>query len=163
MPFLPDTPITIAYAAALVVACVLGLRGGAAMAPAVAVMVVNWLGTRAVTAWDLPGVAAAIVDLSSAAVLLVAWTIVRTMALLPVAAIFGLMLLSYIAFDLGFVGRETMWAFADVGGYIQLIIVAAGGLFLGGGKRLAMDHRRGGGNDSLAGPVALRIPIEPNS
>ena len=159
MPFLPDSPLTIAYAVALLVAVLIAARGGWLMVPAIAVMVANWLGTRAVTAFDLGPWVAFGVDLGSLMALLVASRLMpRAMAVLPLAAIFAHMLFSYVAHDFGLIGRETMWAWADVGAYGQLVIMAgtgAGGGHLVGLADMAFGRR---GMRGVADPVAEPVP-----
>ena len=159
IPFIPDTPITVAYAVALALACGLALRfGGRAMWPLVAVMVLNWIGTRLITTLDAPSYAAGILDISSAIVLVAMPRRFRTMAVLPVAALFGLMVSSYLLNDLGLIERETMWAFADVGGYLQLLIIAGTAFRPGTALRLADDRHSPGGTDAMARAVARRLP-----
>lgn len=158
MPFIPDTPITIAYAVALAFAIALASRGGWAAVPVIAVMAFNWIGTRLITATDAPSWTAGALDLSSAFALIVAWWQMRAMAVLPVAAIFLLMVFSYLLNDLGFIGRETMWAFADVGGYLQLIIMAGTPWRPGAARRLAAVAHGSGRTPAVARAGSRRVP-----
>lgn len=158
MPFLPDTPITIAYALALVVAIALASRGGWAAVPVIAVMAFNWIGTRLITSTDAPAWTAGALDLTSAFALIVAWWQMRAMAVLPVAACFLLMVLSYLLNDLGFIEREPMWAFADVGGYCQLIIMAGTPWRPGAPNRLAVVAHGGGRTAAVARARSSRVP-----
>lgn len=158
MPFLPDTPITIAYALALVVAIALASRGGWAAVPVIAVMAFNWIGTRLITSTDAPAWTAGALDLTSAFALIVAWWQMRAMAVLPVAACFLLMVLSYLLNDLGFIEREPMWAFADVGGYCQLIIMAGTPWRPGAPNRLASVADGGGRTAAVARARSSRVP-----
>jgi hypothetical protein len=158
MPFFPDTPITIFYAVALVVAIALASRGGWAAVPVIAVMAFNWIGTRTITATDAPAWTAGALDLSSAFALIVAWWQMRAMAVLPVAACFLLMVLSYLLNDLGFIGRETMWAFADVGAYLQLVIMAGTPWGAGPARRLAAVVTRGGRTPAVVRVDPRRVP-----
>ncbi len=158
MPFLPDTPVTIAYAVALVVAIALASRGGWSAVPVIAVMAFNWIGTRLITSTDAPAWAAGALDLASAFALIVAWWQMRAMVVLPVAACFLLMVLSYLLNDLGFIERETMWAFADVGGYCQLIIMAGTPWRPGAPNRLAAVADGSGRTPAVARAGSRRVP-----
>ena len=133
MPFSPDTPITVAYAVVLFAVCGAAIIRQRLLWPVVAVMVANWLGTRAITAYDAPALLGGLLDLSSAAIL-IALSRFRAMAVLPVAALFGLMVFSYVMADFGLLERETMWAFADVGAYLQLLVIAGFAADGGSGK-----------------------------
>lgn len=156
MPFLPDSPFTIAYALILGAAVLSCLALGPRSIRMIALfMVLNWLGTRSVTAWggDLTAIFAALVDGGSAVALLV---FVRTTLSKAIAALFALMLICYGAHDLGYLGREQMWAFADLFAYLQILLMVGGGIGthlrsrgLGGAHYPA---RRG----DLRGSVALR-------
>lgn len=157
IPFLPDTPLTVAYAVALALTCGVVLWRAAWLWPAIAVMVANWLATRAITHWALPSWCAFIADLISAIVLIWLWR-KRAMAVLPVAALFALMLTCYLANDLEVIGREVMWAFVDVAAYGQLVILAALGIGGGGARRRSHHGADRAGGDDLAGAVAQRLP-----
>ena len=156
MGFFPDTPITIAYAVALAVTVAFALAFDRRVWPVCAVMVANWIGTRIVTAFDLSPYVASAVDLGSAAVLLALWR-AATMAVLPVSALFALMVGSYVLADFNVIGRETMWAFADVGGYLQLLLVAGASIDPGAGHRLAFLGAGGRRIGDLARAVARRV------
>ena len=157
LPFWPDTPITIAYAVALAVASVVALWREHRSAPLVLFMIANWIGTRTITSQELGPYAAFFLDLSTAAAILLFSRL--TMAYVPVAAIFAFMVVSYLLNDFGVIGRETMWAFADVGGYIQLLLMA--GLTRGGSGLAILGSVRGGGN-RVAGPMAPRFQARTN-
>ncbi len=158
MPFLPDTPITIAYAVALCIAAALASRGGWAAVPVIAVMAANWLGTRLITATDAPAWTAGALDITSAFALIVAWSLARSMAVLPVAAIFLLMVVSYVLNDIGVIGRETMWAFADLFAYLQLIIMAGTPWRPGAPNRLAVVADGSGRTAAVARARSSRVP-----
>lgn len=158
MPFLPDTPVTIAYAVALVVAIALASRGGWSAVPVIAVMAINWIGTRLITSTDAPAWTAGALDLASAFALIVAWWQMRAMVVLPVAACFLLMVFSYVLNDIGVIGRETMWAFADLGAYLQLLIMAGTPWGAGPARRLAAVVTRGGRTPAVVRAGSRRLP-----
>ena len=133
--FLPDTPFSILYAivgASVLLFAVIRERGLWAVS---AVMFGNWIGTRLSSEFSWPGTVVGLIDIASA-VTLVALSLTGAMAVLPVSALFGLMIGSYVAADMGFLSRASMWAFADVGAYLQLLVIA-GFAADGGSGRLA--------------------------
>lgn len=161
MPFLPDTPITITFAVALLVASLLALTGGWRAVPAVAIMLLTWIAARAITTFDLDAWWPAWADIIAALAFLAVWSLrAGNMAVLPLAAVSSMMVIADIASVYGLIGRETMWAFGDVGGYLQLIILA--GLSYGDGHlvRLATMARGGRRDANLARSVAHRVPAE---
>lgn len=161
MPFLPDTPFTIAFAVALLVASLLALTGGWRAVPAVAIMLLTWIAARAITTFHLDTWWAVWADIIAALAFLAVWSLrVGNMAVLPLAAVSSLMVIADLGSVYGLLGRETMWAFGDVGGYLQLVILA--GLSFGGGHlvRLATVARGGRRDANLARPVAHRISAQ---
>lgn len=154
-PFLPDTPWPICYAVTLAVVSVTALYRSPGLWPVVAVMAANWLATRTVSAHELPGLWQAAADTASAAALI---AIRRpTMVVLPVAALYLAVVFSSAAHDAGLLSRDSMWAFADVAGYLQLLIIMGGALR--GGRRHGVGlgghlGRRSGGELALA-PVRV--------
>jgi hypothetical protein len=125
-------------------------------------MVLNWLGTRAVSSFELSGLVQATVDIGSAALLLT----VRqrsTMVVLTVAALFSAMVLFSCVYDLGLITRDTMWAWADVAAYCQLIIIAGSAAAGGGHARLAMGRYRRHRIGAVVRSLANRIQNPPSS
>lgn len=159
---LPMTPATIGFAVALACCLAFSLYRDRKALPLSVVMVSNWLATRIVTAYELPGAVQAVADLTSAALLLAVWRF-GGMAALPVAALFGLMVIFSGAHDLGLITRDTMWAWADVLGYCQLLIIAGGAVGGGGRPRLAMAPHRRGRTPALAPAVARRLQGPPST
>lgn len=153
---IPDTPITIAFVVALAVASVLALTGGAKAVPAVAIMWMTWTASRIITALDLDAWLAVWTDILAALAFLAVWSLrAGNMAVLPLAAVSSLMVIADLASVYGLIGRETMWAFGDVGGYLQLVILA--GLSFGDGHlvrlaRVGRDRRR----DARVGSAVAR-------
>jgi hypothetical protein len=145
------------------VACGFAVRRDRSLWPVTAIMLTNWAATRCVTAFDLPGSVQATVDISSAAGLLLLPK-PKPAVVLPVAALFALMVVFSACFDAGFITRDTLWAWSDVLGYCQLIIIA-GGAASGGGtfrRPVVADPRRGG--DRRHGEtVAGRVSLPPSS
>lgn len=161
MTFLPDTPITITFAVALLLASLLSLTGGWRAVPGVAIMCLTWLAARAITAFALDVWWAVWADMLAALAFLAVWSLrAGNMAVLPLAAVSSLMVIADLASVYGLIGRETMWAFGDVGGYLQLVILA--GLSYGGGHlvRLAGVARGGRRDANMARAVAHRVPAE---
>ena len=162
MPFIPESVMTVVYAVALSWAVAVAWRNmGWRAAIVSAVMVGNWLLTRLVTAMDWPGVVMGAIDLASAALLIASLWLPshrRTMAELPVAGLFALMVGCYLAFDAGVIGRETMWAWVDVAAYCQLLLVAGYGLGHGRRTRRGLGTAGGDRDGDLAGAVARRVP-----
>lgn len=156
MNFLPETPLPILYALVLAAVCAFAAVRERRLWPVVAVMALNWTGTRAITSYDAPALYGGLLDLASA-IVLAALAMTAAMAVLPVAALFGLMVGCYVLADLGFIGRETMWAWADVGAYLQLLVIA-GCASSGGSGRLARVGLGGGRVPALARAVAHRVP-----
>jgi membrane protease YdiL (CAAX protease family) len=157
---LPMTPATIAYAVALAAVIALAVWRDRRLWPVAAVMVANWLATRAVTAYELPGMVQAVADLTSAAVLL-ALRRFSTIAVLPVSALFAIMVFFYGVHDAGLITRDTMWAWADVLAYGQLLIIAGGAVAGGGRGRLALASHRRGRVRAMAFAVAKRLQAPP--
>lgn len=155
MTFLPESPLTALYAAALGLVAVFGALREPRLWPVIAVMVGNWILTRLATAYEWPAAFEGMVDLLSA-VVLVALSRTRAMAVLPVSALFGLMVGSYVMADFGVLSRETMWAWADVGAYLQLLVIA-GIAADGGSGRLARVGHGLRGVPAVARAVAKRV------
>lgn len=149
---LPMTPFSIAGTAALFGACAFALHRDRALWPLVAIMLTNWLATRAVSAFHLSGAIQAIADLSSAALLLLPQK--RAGVAVPVAALFAGMVAFSAVFDSGLIGRNTLWAWSDVLGYCQLLLFLGAAAASGGGGRLAVDLSWGGRNLGLVRPLA---------
>lgn len=153
--FLPDTPFSTLYAvvaASVLLFAVIRERGLWAVS---AVMAGNWIGTRLASAYAWPGSAVGLLDILSA-VVLVTLSFANAMAVLPVAALFGLMVVSYVAADAGLLSRATMWAFADVGAYLQLLVIA-GSAVGGGSGRLARLGYGGRRTPAVVRAVAKRV------
>lgn len=158
IPFIPDTPITMAWPIALLVTSMIVLRFSPGLWIVLAVPWLNWIATRLITMTDGPAYAAALTDIASGAALIALWHW-RTMAVLPLAGLYALMVFSYGFNDLGWIGRETMWAFTDVAGYIQLVLLL--GMSWGTGLRVrrgSVDCGRAGGDGAMARAVARRLP-----
>jgi hypothetical protein len=162
IPFIPDTAATIAYAVALAAALAFAMWRERSVWPLVVVMIGNWLATRAVSSFELSGAAQAVADLTSAALLLAMWR-ARSFATVPVAGLFALMVFVYGAHDAGLITRDTMWAWADVLGYCQLLIIAGSAVRGGGHPRLAVAADRRRRAPALAAVVARRIQGPPPS
>jgi hypothetical protein len=97
-------------------------------------MLASWVLARAVSAYELPGLWQAAADISCAMALV---AIRRpAMVVLPVAFLFLVMIFAYALHDAGLINRDTMWAWADLSGYIQLVIIL--GAFIQGGGRFGM-------------------------
>lgn len=160
---LPETPITITYALVMAVVCAFAVYRRNGCTAIALVMVLNWLGTRAVTGLELSGTAQAIIDVSSAAVLMLMWQKCH-MVVLPVSALFALMVFMSGAYQVGMIARETMWAWADVAAYLQLLlIVGASAASGGGGIRLALGAHLRSRIRGVWRAVAARIPLPPHS
>ncbi len=85
---IPFTTLPTIYALTLAAVAVFAGIRDRHLWPVLAVMILNWIGTRAITAFDAPALAGAALDLTSA-IVLVALVRAPAMAVLPVAAIFG--------------------------------------------------------------------------
>lgn len=109
--------------------------------PVLAVMLASWVMTRTVSAYDMPGLWQAAADIACGAALI---AIRRpAMVVLPVAALYLVMIFAYAAHDAGVLSRDAMWAWADVSGYLQLLIIM-GGAFRGGRRaRLGLGNHFG--------------------
>ena len=159
IPFLPNSPATVAGALALFAVLAFAFWRDRRAWPLVLVMVLNWCATRAVSSFELSGLVQATADIS-AAVLLIALRHAGNMAVLPVAALYALMVFIAGAHDLGVITRDTMWAWADVLGYLQLLIIA-GGAAGGGRARLAMGGDRPRRTHRAAILAANRLQARP--
>ena len=118
-------------------------------------MLASWLFARAVSAYDLPGLWQAAADISCATALV---AIRRpTMAVLPVAFLFLVMIFAYASYDVGLINRDTMWAWADLSGYLQLLIILGASIQGGGRFRMGVGlyHRGGYFHDLSAVPVRI--------
>ena len=160
MTFIPNSPATMIYAIALAAACALAIWRDRSLYPVVLVMLVNWLATRFVSAFEMPGSVQAVADITSAAVLL-AMRHLGSMAVLPVAALFGLMVIFACLHDLKLITRDTMWAWADVAAYCQLIIIAGVASAGGGRSRLVMALHRRRRAPAMVCAVAARLQAPP--
>lgn len=155
---MPDTFWPIAYAVALVATVTIAMLRAPRLWPVLGVMLASWVMTRTVSAYDLPGLWQAAADISCAAALIA----IRRPAIvvLPVAALYLVMIFAYAAHDAGVLSRDSMWAFADVSGYLQFLIIM-GGAFRGGRRhRVGLGNhpgRRSGGELALA---PLRVSRE---
>lgn len=156
--FMPDTFWPAAYAVALVAAVAVAMLQAPRLWPVVGVMLASWVMTRTVSAHDLPGLWQAAADISCAAALIA----IRRPAIvvLPVAALYLVMIFAYAAHDAGVLSRNAMWAWADVSGYLQLLIIM-GCAFRGGRRaRLGMgNHRSRRSNHGMAF-VSFRVSRE---
>lgn len=144
-PFWPDSPFTIAYALILGGALLFVLPFGDRSARLIGtVMLADWLGTRAATAWggEATALIAACVDLSAAAALL----FIPSLKARLIAGLFGAMLAFYSLKDAQLLGYEAMWAMVDLLAYLQIGIMVAAGI---DGVRGQLDYRRSGGVRSL--------------
>jgi hypothetical protein len=154
-PFFPDTFWPIAYAVALALVGTTALYRTPRLWPIVSVMAASWVLTRIVSSHDLPGLWQAAADIACGAALIA----VRrpTMVVLPVAALYLVMVFAYAAHDAGVLSRDAMWAWADVSGYLQLIIILAAAV--SGGKRawVGLGGHRGIGHryHPFAAPVRV--------
>ena len=160
IPFIPDTPAPIAFALALAASCAFAVWRVRRSWPLVVVMAGNWLATRTVSSYELPGSVQAVADLTSAALLLVMRR-VSTSATLPVSALFGLMVVFACVHDLKLITRDTMWAWADVAAYCQLIIIAGVASAGGGRSRLVMAPHRRRRAPAMVCAVAARLQAPP--
>lgn len=159
IPFVPDNFWPILYAGALAAVGALALwRSPAALWPTIAVMAANWLATRAVSAMALPGLAVALADVICAALLVALRR--RTIANLPVAGLFLAMVLSYAAHDAGAVNRDIMWAWADVAGYLQLLIIAGAAIQHGWRHGIRLGHHPGRRAEPGLRAQAVRVQRE---
>lgn len=160
IPFLPDSLFTIAYAVALAGAAIIASGGGVVGRIGAAVMILNWFATRAVTTLDLSPMVMAWADcLSGIALAGAAVAVRRYMALLPLAAIFGAMVLADASAQVSGWEREALWAVSDVGGYVQLIILVGVGLAGGPGKRVRLRPSRHLRDSLVGAPVESRIQV----
>jgi hypothetical protein len=159
-PFLPDSPFTIAYALVMGGALAFVFPFGDARARLIGlVMLADWLGTRAATAWggEATALVAAGVDLSAA--LLLAILVPGRPAKL-IAALFGVMLAFYILKDAQLLGYEQMWAAADLLAYIQIALMVAAGI---DGLRDRVAYRGDRGTPPVRGSWAgLRTAAAPS-
>ncbi len=158
----PLSPFSQLWAAALLIVCAFAVWQDRKAVPLVAVMAANWLATRAVSAFDLAGAVQAVADLISAALLLAMWR-GRFAATIPVASLFALMVFISGIHDAGLIARDTMWAWADVLGYCQLLIIAGSAVRGGGHPRLAMAPHRRGRDRAVVAAVARRLQDPPPS
>jgi hypothetical protein len=159
--FLPVTPFPVAGTVALFLTCCFALWRDRAVWPVAAVMLANWVATRAVTAWDLPGAYQAVAD-SSAAVLLLFPQHLRASLALPVSALFALMVAFSAVNDLGLIGRDTLWAWSDVLGYCQLLLILGATADFGRGRRRAVADRHRRRDTHMGGAVAGRVQVPPH-
>lgn len=151
-PFLPDSPFTIAYALILAGALAFVLPFGDNRAKLIgAVMLADWLGTRAATAWggEATALLAAGVDLTAAAALL----FVPGKPAKLIAGLFGAMLVFYGARDMQLLEYEPMWAMVDLLAYLQIAIMVGAGIDGLRVRRGRMALRRGRGVDALRGAL----------
>jgi hypothetical protein len=159
---LPWEPWPAVYMAALFLTCGFAVRRDAGLWPVAAIMLGNWAATRCVTAFDLSGTVQAAADISSAAGLLLLPK-QQSVVVLPAAALFALMLVFSACFDAGIIGRDTLWAWSDVLGYGQLLVIAGGAAAGGRNRRLGVAVLRRHGNRGLDWPVAARLQDPPSS
>jgi hypothetical protein len=156
-PFLPDSPFTIAYALILAGGLAFVWIFGDSRARLIgAVMLADWLGTRAATAWggDATALIAAGVDLSAAAALL----FVPSLPARIIAGLFGAMLAFYGARDMQLLEYEPMWAMVDLLAYLQIAIMIGSGIDGLRLRRGRMALRRSRGVDALHGALDARRP-----
>lgn len=157
MPFLPDSPFTIAYVLILGVALSFVLPWGDTRTRLIgAVMLADWLGTRAATAWggEATALIAAGVDLSAAAALL----FVPGLPAKLIAGLFGAMLAFYGARDLQLLEYEPMWAMVDLLAYLQIAVMIGSGIDGLRLRRGGMALRRGRGTAPLRHALDARRP-----
>jgi hypothetical protein len=121
--FMPDTFWPIAYAVALVATSTIVMLRAPRLWPVLGVMLASWVMTRTVSAYDLPGLWQAAADIACGAALIAIRRL--AMVVLPVAALYLVMIFAYAAHDAGVLSRDAMWAWADVSGYLQLLIILA--------------------------------------
>lgn len=157
-PFLPDTVWPICYAVTFAIVGVTALHRSPGLWPVVAVMAANWLATRTVSAYDLAGLWQAAADTASAAALI---AIRRpTIVVLPVAALYLAVVFSSAAHDAGLLSRDSMWAFADVAGYLQLVIIMGGALRSGRRHGLGLGGHLGRRSGGKLAFTPLRVSRE---
>ncbi len=146
---MPDTFWPAAYAVALVTTATIAMLRAPRLWSVLGVMLASWVMTRTVSAHDLPGLWQAAADISCGAALI---AIRRpAMVVLPVAALYLVMIFAYAAHDAGVLSRDAMWAWADVSGYLQLLIILAASFRGGRRARLGMgNHRSRRSNHGLA-------------
>lgn len=157
--FWPTTPLQVAYALALLLVCGAAAYKDRALWPLIAVMVANWIGTRAVTAFELNGFQQGMIDLASAVTLMMLRH-KRTMVFLPVSVLFLVMVNFSLAYGVRIISWDTLWAWSDVAAYAQLVIIAgsiAGG---GGGRRVKPLLARSGRTSDVGVRVAHRRETE---
>lgn len=162
IPFIPDTPASIAFLVALAATAVFTLWRDLNTFPVIAIMIGNWMATRAVSTLELPGSVQAVADITSAVLLLVLPG-PRASSIIPVAALFALMVVFSGVHDLNLISRDTMWAWADVAAYFQLVIIAGSAASGGGRARLAMDSHRRRRVPAVVRAAAQRIQAPPPS
>ena len=153
---IPWSPFAITGAAALFFTCAFVMWRDRRMWPVVAVMLGNWLMTRAVSAFELPGLVQAATDLTSAMVLFFVKKD-RELLVLPASALFAMMVFFSALHDIGTIERDTLWAWSDVLGYLQLVLIIGGAAAGGGHRGLAMAYRRPGRSVVLGRLVESRI------
>lgn len=124
--------------------------------PVLAVMLASWAATRLVSAHDMAGLWQAAADITCGAALLA----IRRPAILvlPVAALFLIMVSAYAAHDAGLLSRDAMWAWADVSGYLQLLIILGAAFSNGRRARLGMGIRDRARRHHHATLVPSRLP-----
>ena len=124
----------------------------------VVIMVAIWILTRMVSAYDMPGLWQAIADVTCGAALI---AIRRpTIVVLPVAFLFLIMIFAYAAHDARLISRDIMWAWADVSGYLQLLIILAASLRGGNRIRLGMGNSDSCRHNHHLLPVSLWVSCE---
>lgn len=154
-PFLPNTFWPALYAVVLAFVIATAILHAPRLWPIVSIMGASWILSRTVSAYDMPGLWQAAADIACAAALI---AIRRpTIVVLPVAFLFLIMIFAYAAHDAGILSRDTMWAWADVSGYLQLLIILSASFH--GGRRfglgLGFDCRTGYPDNGLTVPVRV--------
>ncbi len=159
--FMPDTFWPAAYAVALVATVAVAMLQAPRLWTVIGVMLASWVMTRTVSAYDLPGLWQAAADIACGAALI---AIRRpNIVVLPVAALYLVMIFAYAAHDAGVLSRDAMWAWADVSGYLQLVIIM-GGAFRGGRRaRLGLGNHLGRRSRHGLALAPLRVSRAPIS
>jgi hypothetical protein len=82
------------------------------------------------------------------------------MVVLPVAFLFLVMIFAYSLHDAGLINRDTMWAWADLSGYIQLVIILGASIQGGGRFGLGLGFNICGRYPHDISAVPVRISCE---
>jgi hypothetical protein len=155
---IPWSPFAAVWTLALLATCIFAMAQNRNLWPVIAIMLLNWTATRLVSAFDLSGLFEAIADLASAVSLVMISG--RQLVTLPISALFCLMVSFSAAADFEIITRDTLWAWSDVLGYCQLIIISGGAVAGGRNGWVGVAFRRGCRNGDVVDTVAARVQMD---